>query len=68
MTTIHSNRYAVHIRASKDLDRVIKDISIKEGLTKKQAADFVALQMKKVMKTDRFENEKKVDKKILKLF
>lgn len=63
-----SNKCAVHIRASKELDRVLQDISMKEGLTKKQASDFVAMQMKKMMGNKRFENEKKIDKKILKLF
>jgi hypothetical protein len=64
----HSDRWAVQIRASRNLDSIIKEISIKEKLTKGQAADFVALQMKKIMSNKRFENEKKIDKKILKLF
>lgn len=64
----HSDRWAVQIRASRNLDSIIKEISIKERLTKRQAADFVAMQMKKIMRSDRFDDEKQTDKKILKLF
>lgn len=55
-----SNRRCEHIRASKELDDVIREIAKQRGFSKRQASDYVAFQIKKMMK-NRKQEEKDFD-------
>jgi hypothetical protein len=52
----YTNKKAIHIRASKDLDEVLRHIANMRGLSKKQASDLVAMQMKKMIKNKKLED------------
>lgn len=50
---MYTNRRAEHIRASKDLDRLLREIADIKGFSKKQASDFVAYEMRRLMKQNK---------------
>jgi hypothetical protein len=50
---IYTNKRAEHIRASKELDRLLREIADIKGFSKRQASDFVAFEMRKMMKQNK---------------
>lgn len=55
----YSNRTGIQIRASRELDNIIREIARENGLTKRQASDFIAFNFRKIMKKERI-NEKEL--------
>lgn len=49
------------MKGTKDLDDVIRDIMGMKGLTKSQASDFVAFEIKKIMGENKKKGEKGIE-------